>query len=306
MKTLAVYLPKPGKAEIREIEVGDPGPDEVQVRCLANGICMYEVSVFRGIEPCPQGPVGHEGIGVVAKAGGNVTNVKEGDFVPCGGWVGIQNLRAASLPVFRVPISDPTLFVMEPVECVVRALRAYDITPGDRALLLNVQGLARNPLSELVVTDVVPGRLALAREFGATETVQTGTPAGDKRLQDLRASPFDLVIECAGVESTIQEAGYLTRNGGRLAIFAWHHGMRSVNMTRWHMGGLKVLNTAPSISIDHNVNTRERTLRLMERGVFDLRKLVTHRFPVEEVQKAMELAAERRSDFIKGVLTFGQ
>jgi threonine dehydrogenase-like Zn-dependent dehydrogenase len=58
----------------------------------------------------------------------------------------------------------------EPVECVVRAIDSYGIVPGDRVLvlgtgfmgLLNVQGLARCPLSELVVADLKPRNLELA------------------------------------------------------------------------------------------------------------------------------------------------
>jgi len=43
-----VYIVEPGRVEVREMEVPDPQPGEVQVRCIANGICMAEVSLFRG------------------------------------------------------------------------------------------------------------------------------------------------------------------------------------------------------------------------------------------------------------------
>jgi threonine dehydrogenase-like Zn-dependent dehydrogenase len=113
-----------------------------------------------------------------------------------------------------------------------------------------------------------------------------------------------LVIEAAGVAETIQMAASLTRPGGRVAVFAWHHAPRSLDLGLWHMRGLKVLNTAPGIGTDRKVLHMERAARLLERGVFNLSKLVTHRHPVSKVQEAMELSARRPEGYIKGVLTF--
>jgi threonine dehydrogenase-like Zn-dependent dehydrogenase len=48
----------------------------------------------------------------------------------------------------------------------------------------------------------------------------------------------------------------------------------------------------------------QRAATLLERGVFDLSRLVTHRHPIERAQEAMELAALRPEGYIKGVLTF--
>ena len=159
-------------------------------------------------------------------------------------------------------------------------------------------------LTEFVVTDVKQSNLDLAREYGATEVINTGTPEGKARLEALKAKPFDLVIEAAGVAETIQMAASLTRPGGRVAVFAWHHTPRSLDLGLWHMRGLKVLNTAPGIGTDRKVSHMERAARLLERGVFNLSKLVTHRHPVSKVQEAMELSARRPEGYIKGVLTF--
>lgn len=313
MRSRNVYFLEPGRAEIREEQVPDPAADQVQVRCIANGICMAEVSLFTGASPStfPR-KVGHEGIGVVTKAGKDVGHLQEGDFVDCWQWDTVQNVNANRVHKFAVPPGDPALYLAEPVACVVNALYAYDITPGDRVLvmgvgfmgLLNVQGLARYPLAELVATDVKPENLKLAAEFGATEVIEAGTLRGLQRMDELESHPFDLVVEAAGVAETVQMAGTLTRLGGRLAIFAWHHAPRSVDLGVWHIRGLKVLNTAPNIGRDRTIDSRGRAVTLLDRGIFDLTELVTHRHLVSEVQEAMELAAERPSDYIKGVLSF--
>ena len=313
MKNYGVYFLKAGKAEIREFEIQDPSPDQVQVRCLANGICMAEVSIFNGSEhpafPCL---VGHEGFSVVTKVGANVKHLKEGDYVPSWKWALYDNMDTHYAVKFTSRILDPALMLTEPVSCVVNALYSYDITPGDRVLLmgagymglLNVQGLSHTPISELVVTDVKPRNLELARKYGATEVIQTGTPAGDARLEELRKRRFDLVIEAAGVSATLAPAGDFVRTGGRLSIFAWHHAPRTLDLGLWHMRGITVLNSAPGIATDHNTNSFERAIRLMDRGWFNHAELVTHRHPVSDVQNAMELAAQRGEEYIKGVLTF--
>jgi threonine dehydrogenase-like Zn-dependent dehydrogenase len=191
-------------------------------------------------------------------------------------------------------------------------VRSYDIVPGDRALvlgagymgLLNVQLLARCPLVELVVADVKPRNLELARRFGASEVIHAATPEGQERLRALKGR-FDLVVEAAGVPATLAQATDLVRPGGKLGIFAWHHEPRSVDLGTWHTQGLRVLNCAPNIGRDRSEETWDRAIRLLQRGTFDMSPLVTHRHPMEEVQAAMEIAAERPADYIKGVLTFG-
>jgi threonine dehydrogenase-like Zn-dependent dehydrogenase len=301
------------QAEIRPITVSDPGHGEVQVRTLANGICMFEVSLFTGAEPTgfPR-HVGHEGIGVVERVGPGVDRLQEGDVVTCGNWRTVQNLPAWSAHrISRLP-ADPTAFLVEPASCVVIAVRSYDIVPGDRTIvlgagymgLLNVQLLGACPLGDLIVADVKPANLELARRFGATEMIHAATPEGQARLKELESEPFDLVVEAAGAAATLAQATRLVRSGGKLGIFAWHHEPRSIDLSVWHMQGIRVLNCAPNIGRDRNEQTWERAIRLLERGVFDMAPLVTHRHHAIDVQAAMELAAQRPPDYIKGVLSF--
>jgi len=313
MKSYGIYFTEARKAEIREFDVPDPQPWQVQVRCVANGICMGEVNQFTGVED-PGYPriVGHEGIGVVTKVGSGIKHLQEGDYVPSLAWTSLENRDAFNVRPFRKPPADPAVVLTEPVACIVSALYSYNITPGDRVLvmgagfmgLLNVQGLAHSPIDELVVTDVKADNLELARKYGATEVIQTGTADGDARLEELKQRPFDLVVECAGVESTIGIAPLLVRTGGRLSIFAWHHGFRPVDLGTCHIRGLALLNSAPGIGTDHNVDTFERAQRLIERGVFDLNDLVTHRHSYRDVSEAMAIAARRPREYIKGVLLF--
>lgn len=134
----------PGKVEIREMDITDPQPDELQVQCVANGICMAEVSMFTGTESAGSPRlVGREGIGVVTKVGHDVDGLSEGDYVTCLKWASVYDYRAnirdfgyLSTAKYAAPPSDPAILLAEPVACVVSALYQYDITPGDRVLLM--------------------------------------------------------------------------------------------------------------------------------------------------------------------------
>ncbi|MBX9671144.1 MAG: NAD(P)-dependent alcohol dehydrogenase [Candidatus Obscuribacterales bacterium] len=95
MKVKAGVLEKANVFGIQEVEIPDPGPDEVLIKTKAVGICGSDVHYYvegrigSYIVDKPM-ILGHETGGQVAKVGKNVKNLKEGDRValepgvPCG------------------------------------------------------------------------------------------------------------------------------------------------------------------------------------------------------------------------------
>ena len=89
MKALA-FMEK-GKVSIIEKPIPDLGPNDAVIKTTAALICTSDVHTVRGVIAIPPGRVlGHESVGIVYKAGANVTRCKEGDRVtvcaitPCG------------------------------------------------------------------------------------------------------------------------------------------------------------------------------------------------------------------------------
>lgn len=77
--------------QVREVELAPPGPEEVEVRIAAAGVCHSDLHVRRGDWSLPVPLVmGHEGSGVVTAIGEGVTGLEVGDHVvlswvaPCG------------------------------------------------------------------------------------------------------------------------------------------------------------------------------------------------------------------------------
>jgi len=67
---------------IEEVSIPEPGPDEIQIKMEACGVCHTDLHAAEGdwpIKPTPPFIPGHEGVGYVSGVGRNVTTVKEGD-----------------------------------------------------------------------------------------------------------------------------------------------------------------------------------------------------------------------------------
>lgn len=100
----AVVREAPGQYEVINLHLDDPRADEIQVAMAASGLCHTDDHVATGDLPVGTYPMagGHEGAGVVTKAGPNRKGIKEGDhvvfsFVPSCGYCrwcasGMQNL----------------------------------------------------------------------------------------------------------------------------------------------------------------------------------------------------------------------
>ena len=69
---------------IQEMPIPEPGPEEIQIKIEACGVCHTDLHAAEGdwpIKPTPPFIPGHEGVGFVSGVGKNVTTVKEGDRV---------------------------------------------------------------------------------------------------------------------------------------------------------------------------------------------------------------------------------
>lgn len=82
MQVQAVVAPEVGSIRVETVELDAPGSNEVLVENHAAGVCHSDLHTMRGeLRTRPPVVLGHEGAGVVAAVGPNVTRVKVGDHV---------------------------------------------------------------------------------------------------------------------------------------------------------------------------------------------------------------------------------
>ena len=320
MKTEAIWYLGERKIELRDLEIPEPGPDEVTVEMEICGICGWDVLAFNGrfgrYHPYPF-CAGHEGVGRVVKMGDKVRTVKKGQRVamhelpigtPGGPLMARHAVRSerqiAVIPDGSLPIN---LWVVEPVVCVVNGILYSGIQPGDSVALVGagymgllfVQGLARSLIGSLTAFDVDERRLALARKFGAAETFDLK----NKSVPEGMGGRFDVVIETAGNAEAMKTALSLVRPGGILENFAWHHHEQTFDLDNWHTNGWRILNIQPGMN-PHFGDLYPRTVTLMANGKFSNEHLVTHTEKVENARSIYTAAADRTGGYLKGVVTF--
>ncbi|HVU25705.1 MAG TPA: galactitol-1-phosphate 5-dehydrogenase [Opitutus sp.] len=117
--------------------------------------------------------------------------------------------------------------MVEPVSIAIHAVRRVTIPPDATAVVIGagmiglfiVQALRWAGAARIVAVDLEPGRLALARELGATATLQSGTcnvPAEIARLTGGRGADF--AFEAVGLTPTVQLAIDAVGRGGAVVL----------------------------------------------------------------------------------------
>jgi threonine dehydrogenase-like Zn-dependent dehydrogenase len=299
-----------GRIELIEVKVADPGDEEIQVQGGACGICWWDINTAKlGKAMKPMAPPGHEGVGHVVKVGRRVKEFKEGDRVAGGGFATLRNLAAGR--VYKIPESPlaDEYWIVEPVSCAVTGLDHCRLRPGDRVAvvgcgfmgLLIIQGLLHSPLDQLVVMDINPKRLDLARQLGVEESYNLAIHNADDLAQELKPREFDVVVDTSGMQAGLDLATKLVKRGGLINLFGWLKGQTALfDPTAWHGGGFTIVNSSPAAKVR---DPFPPAIRLMHRGVFDLRPLVTHVRPLPEYPALMEQILHGDGSYVKGVVT---
>ena len=299
-----------GSIELFEREVPDPGENEVQIEGGACGICSWDVVTAKlGNQMHPMAPPGHEGVGYVAKIGDGVTGFKEGDRVAGGGFANVRNLSAQR--VFKIPESDlpDEYWIVEPVSCAVTGIDHCQIQPGNRIVLVGcgfmglliLQGLLRYPLDDLIVLDIVQSRLDLAQRLGVGEVYNTAEADLSDLSQELKSREIDVVVDTSGSQAGLDLSTDIAKRGGRINLFGWLKGQTaSFDPTKWHLGGFTVVNSAPASKLR---DTFGPAIRLIHKGIIDLKPLVTHTAALEDYPDLMAQILAGDESYIKGVVT---
>lgn len=317
MKTNALWITGKEKVEIKPVEIQDPTYGEIQVECKICGICAMDNNMFKG-NVLPGGypfRFGHEAVGVVKKIGPYSKKYKPGDKVFCAGLSGMmaEIINVPESKSARIPdgVEDYSQWIGEPVTCVVNGLEQMQILPGEIIAvigtgymgLLNIQGLDRTLVGGIIAFDIDNSRLNLAKEFNADEIYNIEESEGKKAIDKIKLSGgIDTVIECSGTKEGFKLAEELVKASGKISLFAWHHGQREFDGTKWHMGGIQIHNTSP-MSAKHS-GSFEASAALMRRGVFNQKKLITHISHYKEAQDIMEISSNKKDNYIKGAISF--
>ncbi|WP_242393822.1 MDR/zinc-dependent alcohol dehydrogenase-like family protein [Anaeromyxobacter oryzisoli] len=312
----AAVLAGPRRLDLVEVARPEPGPGEVLVRLEGCGVCGSNLVPWQGREwfryPFPPGAPGHEGWGRVAALGPGAAGFADGDRVALLSGAAFAEYDVAPADrLVRIPAAVAGPFPGEALGCAANVLRRSAIRAGDRVALVGAGflGLVTLRLAVLAGARVVAlsrreSALALARRYGAAETLATGADrdADVARATALAGGLLDVVIEAVGSQAALDLASALVREGGRLVVAGYHQdGPRTVDMGLWNWRGIDV------------VNAHERDPRVQRDGIFAAAGAVAEgrldpsplytAFPLARAGAALEAMEARPDGFVKAVLT---
>ncbi|MGZ8692193.1 MAG: L-threonine 3-dehydrogenase [Gaiellaceae bacterium] len=137
----------------------------------------------------------------------------------------------------------------------------------------------------VMAADLKPYRLGLARQMGATDTVDVGqTPDTAEWFRaHHEGRGFDVVFEMSGSPQAIADAFRIARNGARVILFGIPAAPVQIDVAEMLIfKNLDVL----ALSGRRIFATWYKTRWLLESGVVDLRPLITHEYPLEAFSTA--------------------
>ncbi|HEX5847943.1 MAG TPA: zinc-dependent dehydrogenase [Rubrobacter sp.] len=202
--------------------------------------------------------------------------------------------------VFVVGDDTPVehLALAEPLACCVNGQRQTPVGLNDTVLIMGAGpiGLFHLQLALLsgAETVIVSQPSAPRREFAAGLGAHLTVNPGEENLSSVVAEAtgglgVDVAIVCIGKPGLVNDALGLVRRGGSVNIFAGlsGEGWAELEANRIHYDQLRVTGVSDCSRSDY-----EAALRLIRSGRVDVSKMVTHRFPLAEVNAALDSTAK--------------
>ena len=287
---------------------------------------------------------GHEFCGTVAALGAGVHDLAVGDrvavdpIVPCGRCPacligrmnGCQSLKllgvdlpggfatrvvAAAHSCFRVPpalaMRDAVLTEVYSIGC--HATRRAQVDPGDVVVVLGAGKLGQAVLENIrhtaarlvIVTDLVPERLANATALGADVVIDVSREDAVRRVLDLTGGAgADRVLECVGHARLVgpnpaepmTQAAEMVRAAGRVVVLGQGPVPAPILFKPF------VWKEAEIIASRVTLGEFPRALAMLADGWFHPERLITHRLPLERAAEGYRLLADPSQRALKLIL----
>ena len=233
--------------------------------------------------------------------------------------------------IVRIPARNTFLegAMLEPVNTVLKAVERLSLLPADTVLvagqgpigLMFTRILALRGIN-VIATDLLRPRLAIAQEFGAkwVWVSRPSAPPGrrvkkvtkpDSRNSNIdslarlverltQGQGLDAAVIAVPLDSVVQEAQKLLRGGGQLLLFSHtRRGEKSpIDLATVCVDEKDLLG-----SYSADVTLQRESARLVFSRKLDVRRLITHQFPLEQTSDAIQLAAHPTNDSLKIVVS---
>ena len=315
--------------KITHIENPELGPNDILVQMSACGICGSDVEKVFGKYGQPSMKLGHEPAGTILKIGSQVENFTVGDRVfthhhvacysktchecshgnetmcekyyqsnlnPCGladEYV-VPEWNVKHGGVLKIPdeMSFEEDAMIEQLTCCLRAWKKFNYQKNDTAVILGVGPtgimhalLARSVgFSKIFCSDLNDFRLDFAKKLGF-EAVRSNE-SSEKILQST-IDGVDVAIVATGNLNAFDSAINLVRKGGTIVMFGVPSKDASIDINMSNVYSKEITITTTYAASDTDT---KNALELIASGTIDVKSLITHKYTLEDSQKAFEHA----------------
>ncbi|MAM11100.1 MAG: alcohol dehydrogenase [Rhizobiaceae bacterium] len=239
---------------------------------------------------------------------GKCANCKRQLYAHCsdGGWILGHLIDGTQAEYVRIPHGDNSLYPIPEgadEEALVMlsdimptgleiGVQYGHVKPGDTIAIVGAGPVGMSVLltsqfyspGRIIMVDMDPSRLELAKQFGATDTVQVGSEdAVEKIMAMTDGLGVDVAIEAVGVPATFDICQKIVSAGGNVANVGVHG-----TPVELHIEELWIKNINISMGLV-STNTTPMLLKTLSAGKVDPGKLVTHRFALDKIIDAYEV-----------------
>ncbi len=210
----------------------------------------------------------------------------------------------AMLPRSLIPIpesiSDEEAAIVEPVALALRVLDYMKPNLGDWVTIIGQGpiGLVMTQIAQLkgcrvIAVDLEDYRLELSQKYGADAVINAKHDDVVKTVRKLTKRGSDLVIEAAGSTRTVEQTPLLVRKAGKVALVGESKG----NLN------LEDADEALFFTIYISPIEYPSAVELIARKLVDVKGLITHRFKLNEFEKALQTVDNPSEKPVKVIIT---
>ena len=322
----AIYM---GKEQIAIEELPMPvcGDNDVIIQNIYSSICGTDVAVFMhgpntGHKITVGGEFGHETISRVVEVGKNVKDIEVGERVyPYPRYAKNDTKRAGTIggfseyilvpeakknhSLYNIPeeISDKLACLIEPFTVGCRAARRavpkeeeHGVVFGAGTIGIAVAvALKYFGMSKVMVCDISDYRLNIAKELGfAVCNMNSGSFAekakeyfGNAMSLKGEVADIDCFVDAAGAESILELFVDEGKFESRFVSVAVNNAIRKLDLLHMTYAQKSIIGSGGYMPED----VRD-VMNIMASGKWDLEKIITHEFPLDNLEEAIRMAAD--------------
>ena len=206
----------------------------------------------------------------------------------------------------HVSFEEATL--VDTLSVCLHAQHRSGLTINDRVAILGAGPIGLGQLmlakasgAEVLITDPVESSRALAKELGADLVIDpTREDPVEAARQWTDGRGADIVFECAGGDAmpqTLPQATKMVRRAGRVVLVGGFDEGETAIPLDWQHIQMSEIDLIPSASFSYRGIYAEQgeVVELIARGKLPVKKLITHRFALDEINKAFEMAQDKHN-----------